>query len=382
MIRVFVRKKPDRDFYQLYYVDPFTGKDVTRSANTDNKALAEREAQNWETELTEQGIGGGEVSWDVFRLRFTDEHLAHLAINTLKAYESSLNAFENAVGKPKSLSLVNPSLMSKLRTKLIANAGSVETAKKYMRHIQGALSWAETIGLIKKAPSFIGVPGSGKMKGRPVTDKEFQSMIDNANVEKPGEFAKTTAVEVEKRIFTMKSIWESGLRVGELSRCHWDSGPIRFDLDSGAYPQMIFSVGSHKSRRQEIVPMTPEFAALLRKRFPEGSRKGRVFDLAQPDRVISAIGVAAKIIVNEDGKCASAHDLRRSFATRWSYKVRPVILQRMMRHKSITTTLTYYVMQEADDVGAEIWRVPPFVPQTPENPKRKSKLTPKNIGKK
>jgi hypothetical protein len=62
------------------------------------------------------------------------------------------------------------------------------------------------------------------------------------------------------------------------------------------------------------------------------------------------------VVVNkEQGKFASAHDLRRSFGTRWASKVKPATLQLLMRHFTIDTTLRYYVAQDADDVARELW---------------------------
>ena len=73
-------------------------------------------------------------------------------------------------------------------------------------------------------------------------------------------------------------------------------------------------------------------------------------------RVISAIGKQADILVNSaEKKYASAHDLRRSFGTRWASRVMPATLQLMMRHKSIETTLKYYVSRDADVVAEELW---------------------------
>jgi hypothetical protein len=46
---------------------------------------------------------------------------------------------------------------------------------------------------------------------------------------------------------------------------------------------------------------------------------------------------------------------RRSFGTRWAKRVMPAVLQRLMRHKSINTTMKDYVGIEADDVAAELW---------------------------
>jgi integrase len=42
---------------------------------------------------------------------------------------------------------------------------------------------------------------------------------------------------------------------------------------------------------------------------------------------------------------ATAHDLRRAFGTRWSKRVMPATLQKLMQHASIETTMRYYVEQ-------------------------------------
>jgi integrase len=65
-----------------------------------------------------------------------------------------------------------------------------------------------------------------------------------------------------------------------------------------------------------------------------------------------------KVVVSKDqDKFASAHDLRRAFGTRWSLRVTPVVLQQLMRHASVETTLKYYVEQNADMLGAKLWEL-------------------------
>jgi integrase len=72
--------------------------------------------------------------------------------------------------------------------------------------------------------------------------------------------------------------------------------------------------------------------------------------------LLSEIGELADVLVNEgERKYARAHDLRRSFGTRWASRVKPATLQLLMRHKSIETTMKYYVCQDSDDVADELW---------------------------
>jgi hypothetical protein len=83
-----------------------------------------------------------------------------------------------------------------------------------------------------------------------------------------------------------------------------------------------------KSGNDQLLPMTPDFAQWLLATFPEAERVGRVFKLNAPGtsvaltthsvgRVIVEIGEKPGYIVNAvERKTASAHDLRRAFATR------------------------------------------------------------------
>ena len=71
-------------------------------------------------------------------------------------------------------------------------------------------------------------------------------------------------------------------------------------------------------------------------------------------RVLCRIGKKAGVRVAEK-KTASAHDLRRSFGLRWADRVKPHILQQLMRHAAISTTLTFYVQSDADDMAEVVW---------------------------
>ena len=69
-------------------------------------------------------------------------------------------------------------------------------------------------------------------------------------------------------------------------------------------------------------------------------------------RCISAIGKAASVVIDKAARqYATAHDLRRSFGSRWAKRLLPAVLKELMRHSSINTTMKYYVQQTAEDVG-------------------------------
>lgn len=86
-------------------------------------------------------------------------------------------------------------------------------------------------------------------------------------------------------------------------------------------------------------------------------RDGRWEERLQTDwvsKLICKFGNLAKVKV-ADGrrkrgaapKFASAHDLRRAFGFRWSHRVLPPVLQELMRHSDIKTTMEFYAGRHA-----------------------------------
>jgi integrase len=197
------------------------------------------------------------------------------------------------------------------------------------------------------------------MRGRPITTEEFERMLAAVPQIRKGNALLWTRY--------VMGLWLSGLRLEESTILSWDDeSPISVDL-SGRHPRFRIYAEAEKGRKDRLLPMTPDFAEFILKTNPV-ERAGQVFKitsfhtgepvtLKRISRTISAIGKKAGVVVNKyEGKYASAHDLRRSFGTRWAPRVKPVTLQLLMRHKSIETTLKYYVDQDADDVADELWK--------------------------
>jgi integrase len=147
----------------------------------------------------------------------------------------------------------------------------------------------------------------------------------------------------------------------------WDEdSPIMVDL-TGRRPRLRIYAEAEKGHQDRLLPMTPDFAKFLLQT-PRAERTGLVFEIVghythaqmtppRIGRIISEIGKKANVVVRKsEGKFASAHDLRRSFGTRWAPKVKPATLQLLMRHRSIETTLKYYVAQDADEIADELWK--------------------------
>ncbi len=163
-------------------------------------------------------------------------------------------------------------------------------------------------------------------------------------------------------------------------RLYWDRDD-RLSIDlTGKHPMFRILGELEKGGRDRMLPMAPEFAQML-DRVPESDRKGLVFKIKRVQRndtdpvglewaskVISEIGKKAQVAVGkrkvrdkktgelcEVPKYASAHDLRRSFGSRWCVRVMPPVLQELMRHEDINTTLKYYVGQNAQRTANAVW---------------------------
>lgn len=342
-LRVLVRSKGDSRPLLLYYVDPETRREVAKSAGTSDRREADRAAAIWEAELLERRGRDG-ASWEWFIERFTNEHLASLSRRGRNSYVSALNAFRRVV-KVTSMRQIDASAISTFKAGLLAAKHPNSTIASYMGHVRGALNWAASIGLIAKCPS-IKLPKINKrklMRGRPLTFDEFQGM-------------KKLAKPPLQRFLDL--LWYSGLRLSEARRLSWDTEPLVVRIDATPYPQLLFFSEGHKAGQDDATPIPPDFAAWLKKT-PPNERHGRIApiggSLEKVSRRISDLGQAVGVVVNEQGKFGSAHDIRRAFGTRWAMKVRPITLQRMMRHKSIETTLKYYVGLTSADAGAELW---------------------------
>ena len=161
----------------------------------------------------------------------------------------------------------------------------------------------------------------------------------------------------------------SGLRLQESLALSWvrDDRP-RVDLTE-EFPLLRIPAELQKADRDTLTAIMPDFSAFLLAT-PPTQRHGPVFRPMMPGgtarydqagKMVSLIGELAGVKVHTHPKTgkvkfASAHDLRRSFGTRWAPRVKPATLQLLMRHRSIETTLKYYVAQDADEIADELWK--------------------------
>lgn len=371
MINVKIRSKGKRKTLSMYYVDPVTKKEVTRSAGTGDLRQAQKNAIRWEDELKKRR-GEHDDNWEYVRERFESEHAAGLSPASRGNYKTALDRFRK-FWKGEGLAEISPTTISQFKLLLLKKYPAT-TVTSYLRNIKAFLRWAAKMEIIEQAPAFF-MPKRDKTKklakGRPLTDKEWSL------------FLKTCPDEQWVRFLMLLRL--GGLRLEEGFICSWDGPQIRVELDATP-PRMFFRADSHKARKDMYVPLVPDLYAWLAK-VPQKERRGLVCPLTgecksrmdQPyteangvGKVISRIGRETGIVTGRSHTgltiFASAHDLRRTFGTYWAARVKPLTLQRLMRHADFSTTLAYYVDLSLEDIAKDCWSaVPKIAPSAEKN---------------
>lgn len=365
-----------RKFLYLRYTDPIDGKIHEKSAKTKNMKSAQRAAGEWLAELNSTGLASsGLVRWEQFREDFRENYLNHYSDSYAVNVEGSLNVVEELMS-PDTLTRITEKWLArfhslaKKRARSEKRTVSAYTVRKYFQHLQTALKWAKEQGLIKAVPVFPKQAkqtqrGAKLMKGRPVTGEEFDRML--------AAVSKTTTVpeSIESLQYLLRGLWLSGLRLGEALSLTWDqwADGIRAHVDDDNDVCLMIDGDNQKNRQTLVYPVVDDFAEFLLKT-SEVDRKGFVFNASRANGAVSRrvdtvsnwivdIGKAATVKVDEkDGseKFASSHDIRRAFGTRWAKIVPSSLLQQLMRHSNIETTMKFYVNITAKDTMSEIRR--------------------------
>jgi integrase len=349
-IKVYVTSEGDRRQLRMYYRDPLTGRMIRRSAGTTRMAEAQREAARWEDEINANRQNYGGLTWEEFRAKFTDEHLAGKSQNTQSNFCHALNRFERDCGLPVDIREITGTVLSSWQRKLAASGLSPASVASNLRCMKVALNWATKIGLLQTAPRVM-MPVGSSSRGRPVTLLEFVRFLRAV----PVAFSECP----DNALRLSKGLWLSGLRLDEALRLSWPDGVGQGDpivhLAGFRYPCIQWPVGSHKARKADLTPIPPDLTRFLAR---ESNRIGRVFPMPLAPKTIgkrlSHAGRLAKVRVS-NSKFLSAHDLRRTFGNRWALRVHPLVLRAMMRHTSMETTLRYYVDLRLDQLGEALW---------------------------
>lgn len=412
-ISVKVTKFADRKFWLMYYDDPVTGKRVPRSTKQTTQREAERAAAKWEAELREGRYSpASNIEWSKFRERYEMEVLPSLAAGTATNCGTVFKALESAI-KVRYLRDLTPERLSAFQSWLREKGKAEATIRSYLAQLKAVLKWGVDMQMIPAVPKVkmpARVKAGGKMmKGRPITGEEFERVLSKVEAglltmahrvkpkQKPRRIQSQEAIAKRKTATAalveaaapswrhlLRGLWLSGLRLGEALNLSWDEPHKLHVVLNGRRPMLRIHAGLEKGNKDRLLPVTPDFAELLLAT-PQSERIGPVFrplgtkgrgevrNSNYASKVIAAMGKAAGVKVDQIGsgkvKYATAHDLRRSFGARWATRVMPAVLQQLMRHESIETTMRFYVGQNSEATADAVWaafeRVNTFVNSRP-----------------
>lgn len=362
---------------QLRYFCPLTKRHIRISTGTYDVREAEKLRRKREAELLEGTyVDPLEITWLDFQDRYDSQELAHLRPKT-RDKANTVMAAVTAIVNPGYLSDLNAQNLVRFRAEFAAGAfrrgskpssplrpRSPHTVKSYMTAIISILNWAERMGYVSSVPKLPRYKAAAKtkaMKGRPFSLEEFERMLKATSQIVGKEAARSWR-------YLLRGLWESALRLDEAMHLSWDiPDTIQPEWRRGRLPVLLIPAHQQKNNEEDEIPLLPWLERILLKTPPE-RRTGWVFNPSslnlrlgrrpaetRPNaewvgKVISRIGEAARVIVEPANtrlgrkvKYASAHDIRRSCAERLEVAgVDPMLIARVMRHKSFDTTRKHY----------------------------------------
>jgi integrase len=326
-ITVYVLHQKDRPFLKLEYVEPDTGKRRSKSAKTADPDKAERARADWEYELN-HGIRSepSKMPWGTFRERYEEEKLSGLRDATRKKAGYVFDAFEQ-LASPRALGVISERFISRYVVKLREAGRKPATIQGHLAYLKAALCWAADQGFIPKVPKFIMPKVPKKKHIRKIVAEQFERLLAVAPDEGWAAF--------------MQTAWFTGMRRNEMLDLTWhgDAGTPWVDFGQS---RIWIPAAYNKSDADQWLPLHPELAKVLQAR---RQARGKLFALSASPREVSRKFTR---LARKAGLKITLHDLRRSFGSRYAAVVPAPVLQRLMRHADIKTTLAFYT--NVDDV--------------------------------
>ena len=306
-------RKADRNGFVLKFYCPILAKRIRRNCGTRDRREArkiQRECQerllNGEYVATDGAISASHVvllnksptipenhsdrsdgpTWQECYDRYLENRRSRVRTDSLVEIVSRLGIAERIfeaqseeLRRPEGLLMSDIATLEKLeylQERLLAGdecryeTRSPHTVNSVLRAVMAFMRFCKGRDWVREVPDVQRVEFNEVMKGRPISEDEFQKMLD------------VTILVVGKDsaaswIFAMQVLWESGFRVGDLMDFSWDNPrhihPI-WPTQANRLPTIAIP-SSQKNGRVQEVPMLPGLEALLCN-VPEDQRTGWV----------------------------------------------------------------------------------------------------------
>jgi integrase len=343
-VRVWVQRFKGRRHLMLQWIDPDTARRKSKSARTADVKEAEARRVDLEADLNNgRHQEASRISWERFRELFEAEFVAHRRDNTRRNYRVALDLFEQ-VCTPRSLRSISERTVSAFAAGLrrLPGCGGAmrdSTIKVRMQFLHTALQWAADQKFISECPRFPAIKPPRK-RPQPVPAESFERLLARAEGDQ------------RMRAFLLCG-WLAGLRLNEalaLEREQTDKAPY---LDPGR-DRIVFPAEVVKGDEDQWVPLDPKLKEAL-DALPVAGRRVFRFEAidGRGERDLTDITVSARVrdLAQAAGVRLTYKSLRRGFGCRYAGRVPAQVLQKLMRHASIRTTMDYYA--NVDDAAME-----------------------------
>jgi integrase len=328
-----VQRFKDRKHLMLQWIDPDTGKRKSKSAETDDEGKAEQARADHEYELNHGKYQeASRMTWERFRELFEQEYLPNLRPNTRVRYEDVFDLFEELC-HPTRLRSVSERTLSAFAAAMRqkptrGRAGMMpSTIRVTLQFLGTALHWAVDQKLLPACPKFPAVKVPRK-RPQPIPAESFERLIDKAP-------------DAQTRVYLLCG-WLGGLRLNEAFSLEWErtEEAPHVALDRG---RIVLPAEFAKSVEDQWVPLDAVLKEALLALPRHGKKVFRFVDV-RDGHPITPNGVSERIIrlAKKAGVKLSMHSLRKGFGCYYAGKVPAQVLQKLMRHGDIKTTLAYY----------------------------------------
>jgi integrase len=333
-ITVWIQKFKDRSTLMLQWLDPETGRRKSKTAGTDDPKQAEIARADLESDLNHgRHKEASRMSWEKFREVFEAERLPAVRPNTARNFGKTFDMLER-ICHPTSLRSIDARMLSRFAAGLRSLPGRrrgsesmlPSTILTRLTYLHSALSWAVQQKLIHELPDFPSVKIPRK-DPQPVPAESFEKLL-----------AKTD--DAEMRAFLLCG-WLAGLRLNEALQLEREANDKAPYLDL-LHDRIVIPAEFAKGVRDQWVPLDPDLRAAL-EALPRHGIK--VFDFRdKTGRPISDTGVGSRVVTlaHKAGVKITMKTLRRGFGCYHAARQPAQVLQKLMRHANISTTMTFY----------------------------------------
>jgi integrase len=333
-VTVWVQRFKDRGTLMLQWIDPDTGRRKSKSAETADPKEAEDKRVDLEADLNAGRYQeAARMPWERFREVFEEEYLPNCRPWTRKKFSKAFDHFE-AICNPAQLRSISERTVSafgaglrKLPGRRAGTTMEPSSVQVYLDFFHVALAWAKEQKLIPEVPKFpaVKVP---KKDPQPVPPESFERLLAKAGD------------DLQMRAYLLCG-WLAGLRLAEALALEWEENEEVPYLDLGR-GRIILPAKFVKAVKPQWLPLDPVLREALlllprlgREVFRFTDRAGRpVAELAVSHRVVK--------LAKQAGVKLTMKTLRKGFGCYYASRVPAQVLQKLMRHADIKTTMAYY----------------------------------------